>query len=103
VVSTANLLSLVSTPNLLNLISTSFFDNRITSTITGLGTLGYRSTVISSFLTVSTGLLTTSSITFFDSLNSNLGNSVYVKSTFFYFNNYIVGGATQLQPQMFTF
>jgi hypothetical protein len=28
---------------------------------------------------------------------------VYVRSTFLYFNNYLVGGATQLQPQIFTF
>jgi hypothetical protein len=36
-------------------------------------------------------------------LNSNRANSVYVRNTFFYFNDYIVGGATQLQPQVFTF
>jgi hypothetical protein len=61
------------------------------------------STQISSFLTLSTGLLTTSSITFYDSRNFNSANSVYVQSTFLYFNNYIVAGATQLQPQIFNF
>ena len=72
----------------------------LVSTVTGLGTIGYKSTIISSFLTVSTGLLTTSSITFFDTINSN---TLLAKSTFLFFNNYVIGGATQLQPQMFTF
>jgi hypothetical protein len=54
-------------------------------------------------LTLSTGIITTSTLTMFDSLNFNSANIVYVKSTFLYFNNYIVGGSTQLQPQFFTF
>jgi hypothetical protein len=99
----SSIVPFISTPNLLNLVSTSYLATQLTSTVTGLGTAGYRSTILSSFLTLSTGLLTTSSITFYDSLNANTANLVYVKSTFLYFNNYVVGGATQLQPQIFTF
>jgi hypothetical protein len=102
-VSTANLINLVSTANLINLVSTSYLTSQLTSTVAGLGTIGYRSTLLSSFLTLSTGLLTTSTLTMFDSLNYNSANNVYVKSTFLYFNNYIVAGTTQLQPQIFTF
>ena len=75
----------------------------LNSTVLGLGTYGYKSTILSSFNTLSVGTLTTSSILLFDSLNFNSANLVYAKSTFLYFNNYIVGGATQLQPQIFTF
>jgi hypothetical protein len=102
-VSTANLINLVSTANLINMVSTSYLTSQLTSTVDGLGTIGYRSTLLSSFLTLSTGLLTTSTLTMFDSLNYNSANNVYVKSTFLYFNNYIVAGTTQLQPQIFTF
>jgi hypothetical protein len=83
----------------LGYVSTSWLN----STVTGLGSAGYRSTILSSFITLSTASLTTSSITFFDSLNANTANLVYVRSTFMFFNNYIIGGATQLQPQIFTF
>jgi hypothetical protein len=102
-VSTANLANLVSTANLLNMVSTSYFETQLLSTTTGLGSLGYQSTFRSTFLTLSTGLLTTSTITFYDSMNCNAPNNVYVKSTFMYFNDYIIGGTTQLQPQIFTF
>ena len=73
------------------------------STVQGLGSAGYLSSVTSSFLTVSTGNLTTSTLTFLDELNSNTANVVYVQSTFLYFNTTIIGGATQLQPQLFSF
>ena len=43
-VSTANLVGLVSTANLVGLVSSSFFDSQITSSITGLGTVGFLST-----------------------------------------------------------
>jgi hypothetical protein len=43
-VSTANLVDLVSTANLAGLVSSSFFDSQITSSITGLGTVGFLST-----------------------------------------------------------
>ena len=75
----------------------------IISTVAGLGTAGYVSTIISSFLTVSTGVLRTSSLTFYDALNYNSANAVYVKSTLLYFNSYVVGGAIVAQPQFVSF
>jgi len=64
-ISSPNLASLVSTANLTGLMSTSFFNTQITSSLAGLGTLGY----LSSYNTkiVSTGTVHTSSITFVDS------------------------------------
>jgi hypothetical protein len=64
-VSTENLIDLVSTANLRDFISTSYFDSQITSSIIGLGNLGY----ISSFEAreFSTGVLQVSSIRFMDS------------------------------------
>ena len=63
--STANLIDFVSTANLQGLISTPFFDRGITSSLIGLGNLGY----LSSFQAreLSTGILQTSSIRFMDS------------------------------------
>ena len=75
----------------------------LVSTTQGLQRTGYLSTYISSFLTLSTGLITTSSITLYDSRNFNSANLVYAQSTFLYFNNYIVAGTRQLQPQTFIF
>ena len=64
-VSAANLVDLISTANLLNLISTPFFNTGITSSLIGLGNLGY----LSSFQAreLSTGILQVSSIRFMDS------------------------------------
>jgi len=41
----------------------------------------------------------TTSIHIFDAQSNN----VYLQSSFLYFNNYIVSGANQLQPQFITF
>jgi hypothetical protein len=64
-VSTANLIDFVSTANLQGLISTPYFNSQITSSLIGLGNLGY----ISSFQAreMSTGVLQVSSIRFMDS------------------------------------
>ena len=64
-VSMANLIDLVSTANLTDLVSTPFFDTGITSSLIGLGNLGY----LSSFQAheLSTGVLQVSSIRFMDS------------------------------------
>jgi hypothetical protein len=64
-VSTPNLIDLVSTANLRDFISTPYFDSQTTSSLRGLGTLGY----LSSFQAheLSTGLLQVSSIRFMDS------------------------------------
>ena len=68
-VSTANLASLVSTANLTSLVSTSYLANQLTSTVIGLGTSGYLSSLNSRSL--STGTVFTSSISFIDtSLNT---------------------------------
>jgi hypothetical protein len=83
-------------------LSTAIYQG-LTSTVTGLGTAGYISTLISSFITLSTANLTASSITLFDAQSNNATNNVYVQSSFLYFNNYIVSGANQLQPQFITF
>jgi hypothetical protein len=97
--SSPNLLSTVGGLGTIGYVSTSWLN----STVVGLGTYGYRSTVLSSFLTISTGLLTTSTITLYDSKNFNSANTLYAMSTYLYFNNYVVAGATQLQPQIFNF
>ena len=64
-VSTPNLIDLVSTANLRDFISTSYFNSQTTSSLRGLGTLGY----LSSFQAreFSTGILQVSSIRFMDS------------------------------------
>jgi hypothetical protein len=68
-VSTANLVNLVSTPNLVNLVSTSYLASQLTSTVLGLGTSGYLSSLNTRSL--STGTVFTSSISFIDtSLNT---------------------------------
>jgi hypothetical protein len=64
-ISSANLGGLVSTANFSGLMSTTFFDSKITSTLAGLGTSGYLSSILVSAL--STGTVNTSSITFIDS------------------------------------
>ena len=93
----------LSSPNLLNLVSTTYLSTVLYSTITNLGSFGYMSSVVSSFLTLSTGTQTTSTTRYIDTLNTNSTYNIYVRSTFLYFNNYIVAGVTQLQPQIFNF
>ena len=68
-VSTANLVNLVSTANLASLVSTPYLTSQLTSTVIGLGTSGYLSSLNSRSL--STGTVFTSSISFIDtSLNT---------------------------------
>jgi hypothetical protein len=102
-VSTANLANLVSTANLANLVSTSYLQTQLGSTVIGLGTVGYLSTQISSFLTLSTGNLITSSITFNSPNSAPVGNNVFVSSSLFFFNQFVIGGTRVQQPQIFTF
>ena len=102
-VSTANLANLISTANLANLVSTSYFQTQLGSTVIGLGTAGYLSTQISSFLTLSTGNLITSSITFNSPSSAPVGNNVFVSSSLFFFNQFVIGGTRVQQPQIFTF
>ena len=94
-VSTANLVGLVSTANLRGLLSTTFFDSRITSSLQGLGTLGYLSTVQTSAL--STGTVKTSSITFLDvtippNVNAGLPSLLYVSAGKLLFNGALASG-----------
>jgi len=102
-ISTANLANLVSTANLANLVSTSYLQTQLGSTVIGLGTVGYLSTQLSSFLTLSTGNLITSSITFNSPSSAPVGNNVFVSSSLFYFNQFVIGGTRVQQPQIFTF
>jgi hypothetical protein len=102
-VSTANLARLVSTANLATLVSTSYLQTQLGSTVIGLGTVGYLSTQISSFLTLSTGNLITSSITFNSPSSAPVGNNVFVSSSLFFFNQFVIGGTRVQQPQIFTF
>jgi len=64
-VSTPNLIDLVSTANLRDFVSTSYLDSQMTSSLIGLGNLGY----LSSFQArnLSTGVVQVSSIRFMDS------------------------------------
>ena len=102
-ISTANLANLVSTANLATLVSTSYLQTQLGSTVIGLGTVGYLSTQISSFLTLSTGNLITSSITFNSPSSTPVGNNVFVSSSLFFFNQFVIGGTRVQQPQIFTF
>jgi hypothetical protein len=102
-VSTANLANLVSTANLASFVSTTYLQTQLGSTVIGLGTVGYLSTQISSFLTLSTGNLITSSITFNSPSSAPVGNNVFVSSSLFYFNQFVIGGTRVQQPQIFTF
>jgi len=102
-ISTANLVNLISTANLANLISTSYLQTQLGSTVIGLGTAGYLSTQISSFLTLSTGNLIVSSITFNSPNSAPVGNNVFVSSSLFFFNQFVIGGTRVQQPQIFTF
>lgn len=74
----------------------------LTSTVAGLGSSRYISTQISSFLTLSTGNITTSTLTYLDAAN-NAPNLTYVSSGYFFYNSSIVSGAFQLQPQFINF
>jgi hypothetical protein len=102
-VSTANLANLVSTANLTTLVSTTYLATQLGSTVIGLGTAGYLSTQISTFLTLSTGNLIVSSITFNSPSSAPVGNNVFVSSSLFYFNQFVIGGTRVQEPQIFTF
>ena len=94
-ISTANLTDLISTANLTGLISTSFFDTQITSSLIGLGNLGF----LSSYNTrnVSTGTVQASSITFIDinvppSVGAGLPSILYASSGKLMFNGAFATG-----------
>ena len=94
-ISTANLTDLISTANLTGLISTSFFDTQITSSLIGLGNLGF----LSSYNTrnVSTGTVQASSITFIDinvepSAGAGLPSLLYASSGKLMFNGAFATG-----------
>jgi len=102
----------VSTANLATLVSTTYLATQLGSTVIGIGTAGYLSTVLSSFFTVSTGILaastitgnnaflnslstgfvTLSSVNFLDQATSAVG-SVYEKNNLMYFNTLVFAGA----------
>jgi 3-dehydroquinate dehydratase len=67
-ISTANLAGHISTANLANLVSSSYLATQLGSTVIGLGTAGYFSTIPRSIQTqsISTGTIFTSSVTFID-------------------------------------
>jgi hypothetical protein len=94
-ISTANLTGFISTANLTGLISTSFFDTQITSSLIGLGNLGF----LSSYNTrnVSTGTVQASSITFIDinvppSVGAGLPSLLYASSGKLMFNGAFATG-----------
>jgi 3-dehydroquinate dehydratase len=99
-VSTANLSGLVSTANLANLVSTSYFTSQLTSTIIGLGTAGYLSTIPNSLQTrtISTGTVFTSSVMLIDTTigfgYTGFVNQLIVSSgTLLLNNNSLSGGS----------
>ena len=111
-ISSVTIANLVSTANLATLVSTTYLATQLGSTVIGLGSAGYLSTIISSFFTVSTGILTASTITgnnaslnslstgfvtlssvnFLDQATSAVGN-VYQKNSLLYFNTLVFAGA----------
>jgi hypothetical protein len=106
-ISTPNLTRLISTANLSGLVSTSFFDTQITSSLKGLGNLGFLSSYNTKY--VSTGTVKTSSITFIDinippSDGAGLPSLLYASSGKLMFNGaYATGvgaaaGVSQLIP-----
>jgi hypothetical protein len=52
---------------------------------------------------ISAGSISVSSSIYYDALNNNSANVVYVASTFLYFNSYVIGGSKVAQPQWVTF
>jgi hypothetical protein len=98
-VSTANLVNLVSTANLANLVSTSFFDYALTSTVIGLGTVGYLSSAVVGVLPeglISTanlaGLVSTANLDGFDFyLGTQLGSTVIGLGTAGYLSSATAG------------
>ena len=94
-ISTANLTGLISTANLTRLVSTGFFDTQITSSLVGLGNLGF----LSSFnaTTFSTGNVQASSIRFIDinlppSVGAGLPSLLYASSGKLMFNGAFATG-----------
>ncbi len=99
-VSTANLANLVSTANLANLVSTSYLATQLTSTVLGLGTAGYLSTIPNSLRTrtISTGNIFTSSVMLIDTTigfgYTGFVNQLIVSSgTLLLNNNSLSGGS----------
>jgi hypothetical protein len=58
---------------------------------------------LGNFNVMSTGRTTASTITLFDTLNSNAATDIYVRSTLLYFGGNVIGGSRVAQPQFFTF
>jgi len=106
-VSTANLLNLVSTANLLNLVSTTYLTSQLTSTVIGLGTVGYLSTtVIPDPLTLA-NYLKTPEIQFNSAVNNNItltpkvtGGKVIVKGILDMCNNNIINTTVLQQSDL---
>jgi hypothetical protein len=73
-----------------NLSTSAFFTSSIEASTT-------RSRILS------TGLTTASTVLLYDPLSGNTGNNFIVASTFFYFNNFIIGGTRVAQPQWVVF
>ena len=108
-ITTANV---VSTANLATLVSTTYLATQLGSTVIGLGSAGYVSTIISSFYTLSTGsfitssivgnnaslrslstgFVTLSSLNFIDQVTQVTAN-VYEKNSMMYFNTLVFAGA----------
>ena len=89
-VSTANLSGLVSTANLANLISTTYLTTQLNSTIAGLGTAGYLSSIRSSQL--STGFISVSSINFYDIASGYGVNYMTISTGFLLINGAPISG-----------
>jgi hypothetical protein len=73
-----------------NLSTSAFFTSSIEASTT-------RSRILS------TGLTTASTVLLYDPLSGNTANNFIVASTFFYFNNFIIGGTRVAQPQWVVF
>jgi len=84
-VSTANLTGLISTANLINLVSTSYLATQFGSTIVGLGTAGYVSSI--------NGTITGNTLAIIDSANQTK-NNLTVTNGIFAFNGTPVGSGT---------
>ena len=98
-VSTANLAGHISTANLANLVSSSYLATQLGSTVIGLGTAGYFSTIPRSIQTqsISTGTIFTSSVTFIDTTigfgyTGFLNQLIVSSGTFLLNNNSLSGG-----------
>ena len=109
---------MVTLNNLSSIPSTYISSASLFSSITGLGTIGYLSSYLSSFFTfsvqrlnvssgifnnINTGIISLSSIRFSDRNNSSTSGLVFQSSSLLFYNSSIIAGTSAMNIQTFIF